>query len=145
MESPATLPTHQPRVGDDGLLDHAGIEMVTANDVVDRKKLVELEAFMAEKVLVRIAPEKGIPVTVPVTLNVCGVPQHVFRGVPTPIARKFVEVLARATTTDYEQDEQAMMLGERPIGVATPAHPFAVLQDTPKGQAWLADIQRQMY
>jgi DNA-binding cell septation regulator SpoVG len=144
MESPETLPTQQPKIGEDGLMEHVGIEMVTANDVVTRKKKVELEAFMHEKVVIRISPEKGIPVTVPVTLNVSGVPQHVFRGVATPVSRKFVEALQRATTTDYEQDEMEMMQGERPRAIATPAHAFTVLKDTEKGKAWLADLQNQM-
>ena len=144
MESPQNIPTHQPKIGADGLIDPTGIEMVTANDVVSRKQAVELEAFMHEKVLIRIAPQKGIPVTVPVTLSVSGVNQHVARGVPTEVSRKFLEALARATTTEYEQDEAEMMQGLRPSGVSTPAHPFAVMRDTPKGQAWLADIQNQM-
>ena len=142
MESAQTLPTQQPKVGDDGHLEHSGIEMITGNDVATRNK-VELEAFMAEKVLIKIAPERGIPVTVPVTLRVNEVPQHVFRGVPTEVARKYIEVLARAAGTDYEQDEASMMQGELPRGISTAAHAFQVLRDTPKGMAWLADIQNQ--
>lgn len=143
MESPQTLPTQQPTLGEEGI-EHHGIEMITGNDVAVRDSIL-LEAFMNETVTVRINPERGVAQTVPVTLTVNSVHQHVFRGLNQDIKRKYLEVLARSVTTDLEQDEQEMMMGQLPRSITTPAHAFTVIRDTPKGMAWLADIQNQMH
>lgn len=141
MDSPQRLPTQQPVVGEEGVLNQ-GIEMITGNDVV---KATELAQFMEEMVVVRVNPEKGVSATIPVSLAVNGTRQHVFRGVPTPIRRKYVEVLARAVTTELDQNEQEMMEGNLPTSITTPAHAYTIVRDTPKGIAWLQDIQSQQH
>ena len=139
MDYANALPTKQPLLAETGI-EHQGIEVASEKDIVN----MDLEKFMHEPVTVRILPVPGLPKTVPITLNVCGVPQHVFPGINQTIRRKYVEVLARAVRTDYEQDEKMMIEGLLPYATSMPAYAFTVVRDdNPRGMDWLADIQRQ--
>lgn len=129
------------KVGEEGL-DLRPIEVASVADMVPDK--LKLDAFMAEMVEVFLPLPKGERKETPVTLTVNGIRQHVFRNVPQVIRRSYVEVLARSTITDYEQDIEAMyQAGELPRSNTTQAHPFSILKDTGEGISWLQGIQRQ--
>ena len=129
------------KVGEVGLQDQ-NIEVPSIADMVPDS--IKLAAFMEEMVKVYLPLPKGELKTVPVTLTVNGNRQHVFRNVPQDIKRKYLEVLARSTITDYTQDiDEMYRSGDLPQSNTTQAHPFSVLQDTEKGIGWLQEIQRQ--
>ena len=129
------------KVGEEGLVKQ-NIEVPSIADMIpDAYKLM---AFMEEEVDVFLPLPKGERRETAITLTVNGNRQHVFCNVATPIKRKYLEVLARSTITDYTQDIEAMyQAGELPRSNVTQAHPFSVLRDSPEGIAWLMEIQRQ--
>lgn len=107
---------------------------------------IAYEAFMNEKVIVVVheSPnEEDLAVVCPM---VNGVGQPIVRGYPTPVKRKYIEVLARAKETKYKQvqadanDPSSLQMIPRTVL----AYPFAIERDdNPNGRAWLRDIIRQ--
>jgi hypothetical protein len=129
------------KVGESGLDLHP-IEVPSVADMVP--DAIKLEAFMHEIVEVYLPLPKGETRNTPVTVTVSGDRQHVFYNTPQQIKRKYLEVLARSTITNYEQDiEEMYRAGELPRSNVTQAYPFSVLRDTPEGISWLQAIQRQ--
>lgn len=122
----------------------AGID-TPAVDVVSNADQIALEAFMNEKVVVRLADttDENAVGAVPVTVN--GVTQWLFRGVSQEIRRCYLEVLARARTTTWRQGEAVNGQPEsaRPVPKTAMSYPFNVERDTPKGITWLREILQQ--
>ncbi len=103
---------------------------------------MSLAKFMEEEVEVFVQLSKGERREVPVTVTVNGIRQHIFRGVPQRIKRKYLEPLGRSVIIDYEQDQERMYLsGDLPIANTHQTYPFTVLQDTPAGIVWLRELQ----
>ena len=107
---------------------------------------VQLEAFMHEIVIVTVhedSDEEALPV---VTLCVNGMTQPIFRGVPTPIKRKYVEALARAKETKYRQalDDPNDPASITMVPRSALAYPFTVESDAnPRGRVWLRELLKQ--
>jgi hypothetical protein len=101
-------------------------------------------AFMEDFVEVEVHPSTNENDPGHVILNVNGVNQPIFRGVPTKVRRKFIEVLARMKQTSYTQRPTDYINPERSnelIPRTGLAYPFQVLNDPhPKGNAWLRGI-----
>lgn len=132
--------------GKTGALGQIGkepIEPVSDNDVI---KAAEMEAFMNQKVLIRVHEDNSpnaLPVVCP---QVNGVNQPIIRGQKQWIKRKFVEALARGTYTRYEQrtvdpsrPENIQMVEKKAY-----SYPFSVYEDPhPRGADWLENIMRE--
>jgi hypothetical protein len=104
---------------------------------------LELSLFMEEEVEIFMQLSRLEPQSVPVTVTVNGVRQHIFRGVPQVVKRKYLEPLARAVATEYMQTEEQMNGGELPQAVTSASYPFSVVQDSKRGIDWLRQLQRQ--
>jgi hypothetical protein len=120
---------------------------LTLDKVHDDKSLaaaVKEAKFMEEIVEIEIAPDTNENAQPMVVLNVNGINQPVWRGYPTPVRRKFVEVLARMKETRYSQRPTDFINPETSnamIPRTGQAYPFQVLKDpNPKGYAWLRQI-----
>ncbi|NUX58655.1 hypothetical protein [Paraburkholderia youngii] len=139
-DAPLALDEIHERTNDGG----AELERVTG--VSASEEALKLEAFMHETVVIIIAEdsdEEALPV---VTLCVNGTTQPIFRGVPTPVKRKYVEALARAKETKYRQslsdpnDPASITMVPR----TALAYPFSVESDpNPNGRAWLRELLKQ--
>lgn len=110
----------------------------------DLSALAQEAAFMEELVEIEIHPSTSENDPSHVILNVNGVNQPVFRGHPTKVRRKFVEVLARMKQTSYSQRPTDYINPERSnemIPRTGLSYPFQVLSDpNRKGNAWLRQI-----
>jgi hypothetical protein len=122
------------------------IEIERVTGVSASEEALALEAFMNETVVILVAEdsdEEALPV---VTLCVNGTTQPIFRGVPTPVKRKYVEALARAKETKYRQ---ALQDPNDPASITMVprtalAYPFSVESDAnPNGRAWLRELLKQ--
>lgn len=106
-------------------------------------KDAELEAFMNEPVMVTVLSAGKDNEAPFVQASVNGVIQMFRRDVPIVVKRKFVERLARAKETGYEQDLDDR-LGERMNAVQptkSMRYPFQVNRDDNRlGAAWLRSI-----
>jgi len=103
---------------------------------------VSLEKFMNEDVQIYMHParEKGeLPVVTP---NVNGINQPIIRGAKAYVKRKYVEALARCTTTSYEQQVPDPTRPEaiQMIDKTVPSYPFDVIDDSQEGKRWLQAI-----
>lgn len=101
---------------------------------------VSEEAFMNETVTIVVAETTDENSPPHVILSVNNTSQPVMRGVPTPIKRKYVEVLARCKESKYTQRVTNPNEPDRIEMVARTAlaYPFTVVEDkNPKGAAWL--------
>jgi hypothetical protein len=106
----------------------------------------ELEKFMNERVQIVVfsgGREGDLDVISP---EVNGIRYNIPRNVPTWVRRSVVEVLARAKTTTYGQEEfsptekKSLQLIPR----TSHSYPFQVTQDSnPMGPAWLQAISKQ--
>jgi len=107
---------------------------------------VKMEAFMndlLEIVVHETGNEGDLPVICP---QVNGTNQPIIRGRKTMVKRKYVEALARCTTTKYTQTtpdaahpDNMQMIPRRSL-----TYPFTVVRDPhPKGDAWLDMIKAQ--
>lgn len=120
------------------------IEPVTANE--DIKELARREAavkkFMDEIVIVKLHKTTDKNAASHVILSVNGMTQPVFRGVPTPLKRKYVEVLARMIESNYEQEVNERDYSRYEMReTAAHAYPFEVIRDdNPLGHEWLEHI-----
>ncbi|WP_313334007.1 hypothetical protein [Comamonas sp.] len=105
-------------------------------------KDAELEAFMNEPVMVTVLSGGKDNEAPFVQVAVNGVLQMFRRDVPIVVKRKYVERLARAKETGYEQDlerqgEQLNILKQ----AKSHRYPFIVNRDdNPKGGAWLRAV-----
>ena len=106
-------------------------------------KDAELEAFMNEPVMVTVLSGGRDNEAQFVQVSVNGVIQMFRRNCPIVVKRKFVERLARAKETGYDQ-ELDDRLGERMNAVQpinSLRYPFQVNRDDNRlGQAWLRSI-----
>lgn len=124
------------------LLDNPEVEI----EISENMKQAELAAFMEEKVMVRLAPKKGASKMELVSPSVNGRIQHIFRGIPQVVARKYIEVLVRSheVTYDYENEAgQAILEGDLPRAATTPTHPLDIVQDSAEGRAWFERLRQQ--
>lgn len=126
---------------------NADIQLETVREDKDFKSLVDSEKFMNELVEIDIAPGQAEGDNPCVVLSVNGVNMPVWRGVPTRVKRKYVEVLARMKQTSYSQRPQDMSNPERSNELLPRTflvYPFQVLEDkNPKGRAWLQAIMAE--
>lgn len=116
-------------------------------DGPNMKSKIEMLAFMEERVVVRIHKSADKFAENPVPLWNGGRPVALFRGQPTVVKRKYVEVLARAKTSTYEDVEDTDRRGVRyhryPKQTAL-QYPFEVLEDrNPLGKPWLEKILQE--
>ena len=134
QDNPLTLG----EVGEPGM-----IEPVAENDFV---AAAQLEKFMNE-VMTIVAHEDNqegaLDVLSPL---VNGVNQPILRGVHQKVRRKYVEVLARARSTKYNQrqtdagDPASLLM----VPNSKMTCPFTVIHDpNPNGRAWLEAIMRE--
>ncbi len=104
---------------------------------------VELEAFMNEPVMVTVLSGGKDNEAPYVQVAVNGVTQMFRRDVPIVVKRKYVERLARAKETGYDQTVDDR-LGERMNLLHTRnslRYPFQVNRDdNPRGAAWLRGV-----
>jgi len=119
------------------------IEKVTESDFV---KTADMEAFMAEEMIILVHPSQEEGALDFATPQVNGVNQPILRGVNSTVKRKYVEALARCRTTKYVQQ---VIDSSRPENIqmkeaTTLSYPFAVIEDrTPRGRQWLEVILAQ--
>ncbi len=102
----------------------------------------ELEAFMAEPVVIYVHKARdpqSLDVIVP---GVNGINQPIVRGQEVTVKRKYVESLARAHTIRYEQrvSDPSRPDSIQMVPKKVPDYPFDVRQDSRKGKAWLDSI-----
>lgn len=123
-------------------LDRPDIQIV---DGPKAMKKAEQLAFMEERVMVTIAPSTDPNAENPVLLAVNGIRHPVLRGVPTVVKRKFVERLARAKLTAYNQrlaEADPDRYNRLYLSTAV-MYPFSVQGDSPAGQDWLLKILKE--
>lgn len=107
---------------------------------------VDNEVFMNEQVTIILASNGADDETPAVPVGVNGAFIYLPRDEPVVVKRKYVEVLARAKKTDYDQDLD-FLLGER-MNKLSQRHvlkyPFTVIfDDNPAGHQWLREILAQ--
>ena len=121
----------------------AGIEIEPTRTGMDS---ADLEAFMHEEVLIIVSPAKENGSLEVITPNVNGINQPIVRGQQIPVKRKYIEALARAHTIGYEQRVQNPSMPEniQMLAKAVPDYPFEVIEDTPKGKAWLKGVRERL-
>ena len=132
--------TPKPSKGIEVLDDQELVEPVSA--AMDFRQLAADEAFMHEIVTVMVHPTTDENQPPHVIVNVNGTNQPIIRGVPTPIKRKYLEVLARMKETKYTQmtpNPAAPDVSEMRARTAL-AYPFDLVQDSAKGRAWLQNV-----
>ena len=105
---------------------------------VSNMSSVELEAFMNEPVTIYMHISRNPSELEIETPNVNGINQPIVRGHECVIKRKYVEVLARCTSSRYEQYiTPGRPENNRMIEKKVQTYPFDVRRDTAKGKAWL--------
>lgn len=113
----------------------------------DLDKLAGDEAFFNELVTVELAESTNENDPSHVVLSVNGINQPIWRGQPTIIKRKYVEVLAHMWETKYSQPTRDMgnpEAGNSLIGRSALAYPFQVIEDkNPIGRTWLKRLLEQ--
>lgn len=126
--------------------EEKNIETV-AGDAAMLKHVVDLEAFMQERVLINVPASSDKNQMGYVHLNVNGLNQIIPRGqVNVAVRRMFVEVLARMKETSYSQREMQGAEGRQihTDEFTSPVYPFSVIHDpNPLGHAWLAKIRAE--
>lgn len=144
----AELPINQGRAAQVGEIrstmgaGYEEIDVVEGYSDAELRKIMEDESFMNEPVTVRIATttdKNAPPMAMP---QVNGVNQPIFRGVPTTVKRKYVEALARARETSYQQQADPNSPDKIDMVPTTVlSFPFEILRDNnPKGRAWLEKV-----
>lgn len=103
--------------------------------------------FMEELVKVRVEPLTEKNPRKIIDLYVNGKPEWVPVGRPWIMRRKFVEVLARSkpinVQTKHEQPEESLDPQNEVIRTTSAQFPFSVLEDTPRGIAWLNKLMAE--
>jgi hypothetical protein len=118
----------------------AGIESVV---VSEHDKLIKQEAFMNERVTVILQSTADENAPPSIQLSVNGITQPMFRDVPTPVRRMFVEVLARCKETKYKAVVANPSEPDKISYIPSTAlsYPFVVEDDpNPHGRAWLKAV-----
>lgn len=121
--------------------DTPSVEPVSQN--VDFRDLAAQESFMNEMVTVLLHTTTDENQANHVIVNCNGVNQPIFRGVPTAVRRKYVEILARMKETRYTQvtpnpaaPDVSHMHARHGL-----SYPFELIEDAnPRGRAWLHAI-----
>lgn len=106
------------------------------------------EAFMHELVCVRVHDTTDETQTPLPEVGNGGIMQYFIRNQKQWVKRKFIEPLARAKRTVYSQKVVRNDRGDTDyieIPHTTLLYPFEVLEDTPKGRAWLRGILAEPY
>ena len=120
------------------------VEPVTANEDVAElaRREVAIKKFMDEIVIVKLHKTTDKNASSHVILSCNGMTQPVFRGVPTPLKRKYVEILARMVESTYEQHTHPVEMERYEMQETTAlAYPFEVIRDdNPIGREWLDHI-----
>lgn len=109
------------------------------------KKWYDEMAFMSEMVTVRIHPSTDRNANPLPDVYVNGRVQRFPRGEELSVRRCFVAVLAQSRLTTFDNQKVKGPDGEDKY--VYPAHtaevyPFTVINDTPKGEAWLKNLLR---
>ena len=134
--------THGAPKGLPELTSGAGVEIERFIDM----DAVEMEKFMSETVVVYVHPSREAGSLEVITPSVNGTNQPIIRGRDLPIKRKYVEALARCHTIKYEQrvPDPSKPDNFQMVEKKVPDYPFDVIQDTPKGKAWLKNIYNSL-
>ncbi len=127
------------------ILDDAPV-VETVAESKDFHQLAADEAFMNELVTVMVHATTDENQSPHVILNCNGVNQPMIRGVPQPIRRKYLEILARMKETKYTQrtpnpaaPDQIEMIARHGY-----AYPFEVVEDkNPRGRSWLSNVMAE--
>lgn len=129
------------------VIDQQSIDMI--NDDRDLASLARDEAFMAERIQIRLATttDPNAPPYAIVTVNDVHNRVVIPRGQPVFIKRMHVEVLARMRETRYTQPTRNPMdpeTGNYLLPHHAQVYPFEVLQDpNPRGRAWLERVMTE--
>ena len=120
-----------------------GIEVTSEKDML---KKMEIEAFMAEKVMICVheATEESALEIIVVTVN--GKNQAIIRGRDQLVKRKYVEALANSRITTYRQvtPDASKPDAIQMVPKTALTYPFAVIEDKHKyGRAWLQALLNQ--
>jgi len=103
--------------------------------------------FMEELVKIRVEPLTEKNPRKIIDLYVNGKAEWVPVGRPWIMRRKFVEVLARSkpinVQTKHEQPEESLDPQNEVIRTTSAQFPFSVLEDTPRGIAWLNKLMAE--
>jgi hypothetical protein len=103
--------------------------------------------FMEELVKIRVEPLQEKNPRKLIDLYVNGVAEWVPVGRPWIMRRKYVEVLARSkpinVQTKHESAEESLNPQNEIVRTTSSQFPFSVLQDTPRGIAWLNKIMAE--
>lgn len=114
-----------------------------------RMKKLEYEAFMAEMVEVEILTNPQFKNHIGFPIEVNGQKEFFYQGQRKKVRRYFIEGLARAKATGYtntELDPRTVGDGENSYAYRASTgvrFPFAVVNDTKRGQDWLNVVLRQ--
>lgn len=140
--------SQEQKVGQDGVREitenHEMTEQIIEPvDGPRSKKWLDEMAFMNEMVTVRVHPTTDKNANPFPEVYVNGRVQRFVRGAEQQVRRCFVEVLARAKGTTYDNLKTKDVDGEDKY--VYPSHtaevyPFVVINDTPKGEAWLKKV-----
>lgn len=129
-------------VDGDAFLDPPQIEAV--KEAAAKREFLDELAFMDEDVKVLVHPTADKNPEPIILLAVHGRSQNFIRGQEIVVKRKYVEALARAKLTVYEQQNYMDDQGVRAIrNLPRTAlrYPFSVIHDTnPRGRAWLDKV-----
>jgi hypothetical protein len=121
--------------------DAPTVDMVSESK--DFAALAASEAFMNEPVTIMVHSTTDENQPPQVIVNCNGMNQPIFRGYPTVVKRKYVEILARMKETKYSQvtrnpaaPDQIDMVARHGL-----SYPFDLVEDkNPRGRAWLNNV-----
>lgn len=128
------------------ILDNQSIEPIAATDLAN---VAREEAFMNERVVIRIATTTDPNASTIAVLTVNDVNNKVTvpRGIPVPVRRSHVEVLARMRETRFTQPVRNMMdpeSGNYLVPHHALSYPFEVIEDkNPLGRPWLERLMAE--
>lgn len=116
----------------------------------EAQRVAAMEAFMNELVQINVAPgtpERGDTEFISLACN--GRHQLVRRGGDIWVRRCFVEILAHAKTTSWEQRQNPQnpldLSDKQMIPTHTFMYPFQVVQDTQRGRQWFEQLKAQPF
>lgn len=143
--------SQEQKVGQDGVREFTPDHKLPPTDIeivdspVSKTKLDEM-AFMNEIVTVRIHPttDKNANPFPEVWVN--GRVQRFVRGAEQKVRRCYVEVLARAKGTTFDNVKMKDNEGEDKYVYPThtaEVYPFVIVDDSPRGEAWLKALLAQ--
>lgn len=126
------------------------IEIAVQGDLVNFKDKADRLAFLEEKltIIINESSEKDAEKYVFCSVNGQGAGPGGVKWLPRnrelTIARKFVEVLAKARPVRYKSVDETLPNGElasRQVGSSSQKYPFTVISDpNPKGREWLSKL-----